>query len=88
MKWSACHERGTKKKKIWDPDRIRTYDLPNTGRALYPLERGHILGSYAYANHSKSKTSRTNNIRARSVIVLATVAMGVYATAYDGSLRN
>ena len=35
------------------PDRIGTYDLPNTGRALYPLElrringeRGHILGSY------------------------------------------
>ena len=43
------------KKRIWVPDKIRTYDLPNTGRALYPLElwrthgeRGHIhvLGSY------------------------------------------
>ena len=41
------------KEKIWVPDRIRTYDLPNTGRALYPLElrrthreRGHILGSF------------------------------------------
>ena len=41
------------KEKIWVPDRIGTYDLPNTGRALYPLElrringeRGHILGSY------------------------------------------
>ena len=52
MKWSACQERGTKKK-IWVPDRIRTYDLPNTGEALYPLElrrthreRGHILGSF------------------------------------------
>ena len=52
MKWSAGHEAGTKKK-IWVLDRIRTYDLPNTGRALYPLElrkihgeRGHILGSY------------------------------------------
>ena len=52
MKWSACQERGTKKK-IWVPDRIRTYDLPNTGRALYPLElrrthreRGHVLGSF------------------------------------------
>ena len=40
------------KEKIWIPDRIRTYDLPNTGRALYPLElrrthgeRGHTLGS-------------------------------------------
>ena len=38
------------KEKIWVPDRIRTYDLPNTGRALYPFglrrthgERGHIL---------------------------------------------
>ena len=26
------------KEKIWVPDRIRTYDLPNTGRALYPFE--------------------------------------------------
>ena len=26
------------KEKIWVPERIRTYDLPNTGRALYPLE--------------------------------------------------
>ena len=41
------------KEKLWVPDRIRTYDLPNTKRALYPLERqrthgeqGHILGLY------------------------------------------
>ena len=32
-------------------------------------------------NHTKLKTSRTNNIRARSVIVLATVVVGVDATA-------
>ena len=38
------------KEKISVPDRIRTYDLLNTGRAFYPLElrrshgeRGHIL---------------------------------------------
>ena len=38
------------KEKIWVPDRIRTYVLPNTGRALYPFElrrthgeRDHIL---------------------------------------------
>ena len=37
------------KEKIWVPDRIRTYDLPNTGRALYPFAlrrthgEGHIL---------------------------------------------
>ena len=41
------------KEQLWVPDRIRTYDLPDTGRALYSLElrrthgeRGHILGSY------------------------------------------
>ena len=41
------------KEKISVPDRIRTYDLLNTGRALYPLElrrnhgeRGHILRSF------------------------------------------
>ena len=40
------------KKIIWILDRVRTYDLPNSGRALYPLElrrtheeQGHILGS-------------------------------------------
>ena len=45
--------RAWEKKKIWVPDRIRTYDLPNAGRALYPLElrrirgqRGLILGSF------------------------------------------
>ena len=26
------------KEKIWVPDRIWTYDLPNTGQVLYPLE--------------------------------------------------
>ena len=43
------------KEKIWDPDRIRTYDLPNTGRALFihlsyeeliESEAIYILGSY------------------------------------------
>ena len=47
----ACRDQ----EKIWVPDKNRTYDLPNTGRVLYPLElwrthgeRGHIhvLGSY------------------------------------------
>ena len=49
-------------------------------------ERGDKLGSYSYAKHTKLKTSRTNNIRAGSVFFLATVAMGVDVTAYDGSL--
>ena len=42
-----------KKRKNLSPERNRTYDLLNTGQALYPLklrkthgERGHILGSY------------------------------------------
>ena len=36
------------KEKVWIPDRIRTYDLPNTGRALYPLElrRTHGVGGH------------------------------------------
>ena len=40
------------KENIWVPEKVQTYDLPNTGQALYPLElrrthgeRGHILGS-------------------------------------------
>ena len=41
MKKSACHwhhSRAWDKEKIWVPDRIRSYDLPNTRRALHPLE--------------------------------------------------
>ena len=57
--WSKCENEiiGTSqawdKEKIWVPNRIQTYDLPNTGRVLYLLELrrthgewGHILGSY------------------------------------------
>lgn len=35
VNWSTRHEHGTKKK-IWVPDRSRTRDLPDTGRAHYP----------------------------------------------------
>ena len=48
------HVMSMEQKKIWVPDRIRTYDLPNTRRVLHPLElrrthgeRGHILGWYS-----------------------------------------
>ena len=62
MIWSACHERGTKKK-IWVPDRIRTYDLPNTWRALYPL---HLLKSeaihYVHIWHASCTTARISNV--------------------------
>ena len=57
--WSKCENEiiGTSqawhREKIWVPNRIQTYDLPNTGRVLHPLELqrthgewGHILGSY------------------------------------------
>ena len=43
-RWNRCENkifsmsRAWDKEKIWVPDRIRTHDLPNTGRALYPLE--------------------------------------------------
>ena len=46
-KWSTCQERVTEKK-VWVPDRIRTYDLPNTGRALYiHLSYGELVDSEA-----------------------------------------
>ena len=53
-KWINQHVTRVGQRKIWVPDRIRTYDLPiNTGWALYPLElrrtheeQGPILGSY------------------------------------------
>ena len=63
MNYSACHERGTKKKIA---DRIRTYDLSNTRWELYPLElqrtpreQGHILGSYLT---NVLHTARTSNV--------------------------
>ena len=51
-KWINQHVTSVGQKKIWVPDRIRTYDLPiNTRWVLYPLElqrtheeRGHMLG--------------------------------------------
>ena len=49
----SMSQHGTKKKKIWVYNSIQTYDLPNTGWVLYPLElqrthgeQGRILGSY------------------------------------------
>ena len=35
------------KEKIWIPDRIWTYDLPNTGRGLYPLSYIELMESEA-----------------------------------------
>ena len=35
------------KEKIWVPDRVGTYDLPNTERALYPLSYGELMESEA-----------------------------------------
>ena len=32
---------------IYVPERIRTYDLLNTGRALYPLSYGELMESEA-----------------------------------------
>jgi len=58
-RWSKCENeiistsQAWDKEKIWVPNRIQTYDLLNTGQALYPIEVrrthgewGHILGSY------------------------------------------
>ena len=43
--------RGWDKEKIWVPDRIWTYDLPNTQQALYPpdLRRAHGVRGHNYA---------------------------------------
>ena len=35
--WNIQHDTSVGQRKIWVPDRNRTHDLPNTGRALYPL---------------------------------------------------
>ena len=47
-----------------------------------------LYSTIATQNHTTAsqQTCRTSNIRARSVIVLATAAMGVNAAAYDGRL--
>ena len=55
------------KEKIQVPDGIQTFDLPNTGRALYPPElwrthgeRGHILGSYLTLVRPTARISNAN----------------------------
>ena len=35
------------KEKIWVPNRIRTYDLPNTGQAPYSLSYAELMESEA-----------------------------------------
>ena len=47
-----------------------------------------LYSTIATQNHTTAsqQTCRTSNIRARSVIVLATAAKGVNAVAYDGRL--
>ena len=54
LMWKWNDQQALDKEKIWVSNRIRTYDLPNTGRALYPLElrrthgeRGHKLSYFA-----------------------------------------
>ena len=56
MKWSACHERGV-------PDRIRTYDLPNTGGCSIHLSYGELMESEAIYNF---KTKLLPKILARA----------------------
>ena len=55
------------KEKIWVPDRIRTYNLPNTWWKLYPLElrrthgeQGQILGSYSTCILHTARISNVN----------------------------
>ena len=50
--WNDQHVMNVGQRKHLSPEKVQTYDLPNTRRALYPLElwrthgeRGHILGS-------------------------------------------
>ena len=63
-KWNDQHVTSVgQRKKIWVPDRIRTFDLPNTGRALYPL---HLLKSeaihYVHIWHASCTTARISNV--------------------------
>ena len=47
------------KEKIWVSDRIRTYDLPNTGRALYPLE---LRRTHGEPGHTRSRKQRARRV--------------------------
>ena len=46
-KWNNQHVTSVGEIKIWVSDRIRTYDLPKTGRALCPLSYGELMESEA-----------------------------------------
>ena len=55
------------KEKIWDSDRIRTYDLPNTGRALFvhfsyeELMESDAIYIYSYFEEGCRKNSARDN---------------------------
>ena len=73
--FSACENeiisisRAWEKEKIRVSDRIRTYDLPNTGRTLCPLSYGELmesevilLGSYLTRVLHTAKISNVENV--------------------------
>ena len=47
------------KEKLWAPDRIRTYDLPNTGPTLYPLELRRSHGERGHTAISRKVVGRS-----------------------------
>ena len=47
------------KEKVWVPDRIRTYDLPNTGPTLYPLELRRTHGERGHTAISRKVVGRS-----------------------------
>ena len=49
---------------IYVPERIRTYDLLNTGRALYPLSYGELMESEAIGSYLTGvmHTARISNV--------------------------
>ena len=48
MKCEKWTDQAWNKEKIWVPDRNWTYDLPNTGRALYPLSYEKSWGARSF----------------------------------------
>ena len=46
--WINVHDTSMGQKKIWMPDSNRTYDLPNTERALYPLGYENSWGARSF----------------------------------------
>ena len=65
-RWINQHDMSVRQEKFWVPNRNRTHDLPNTGRALYPLcyENSRRARSFNWVLLCSGDSSKGKNVSA------------------------